>query len=614
MGKAALALTLIIGIACAVTVSAREGPIIFPEQRTIQFRDPACLPHVNIELSPMPRTVTHPQPTTPTWPLSLNDAIRIALENAQVIRILTGITATSSLQTIYDTAITNTTIDQEQARFDPILRQRTDFNRTELPGILADPIDLLRPRLIANRTDDARIETGINKTNVHGGIWDFSWIENPVRFSPGTGILLNPQNRGALALSYTQPLLQGGGSRVNQAPIVIARVNTERSYFQYKDSVQELVRGTIEAYWNLVFARTEVWARRIQLQQAQEAYEREQARKGAAMANLRDLSQSKVTYHQFRASLIAAEANVLNREAALRNILGMPPSDDRVIIPVSEPTNRLIPNNWNELTRLAEERRPDIIELKLILEADQIRLAVARNQALPRLDAVGLYRWNGLSGETTTMGEHVSSRPGQFTDWTLGLNFSVPLGLRQGRAGVRQQELIIARDRANLQQGVHAAVHEVALSVRELDNAYEQYLAYQATRTAAYENLTVQNAYFNVGQTFYLTVLQALNDWGSSVITEAQALINYNIALANLERRTGTILESHGLVFFEERNRAAGPFGVFGHGRCYPWAVPPAGETDRYPANPSGRAAENYFDLRNPAVREIAPGPASAPP
>jgi len=606
LGKAVLILAIVVGFLYAVAVSAREGPVILPEQRVIYYRDPAYLPHVNVEPSPTPRTVGNPKPETPTWPMSLDEAIRIALENARVIRVLTGLTATSSMQTIYDPAITNTTIDQEQARFDPIVRHNSSFNRTELPAVIENPVDQLRVLLNSERTDEYRADTGISKTNVHGGKWDFAWLETPTRFTPGTGFLLNPQNRDALTLSYTQPLLQGGGSRVNLAPVVIARINTEQSFFQYKASVQELIRGTIEAYWNLVFARTELWARRIQLQQSDEALQREKARVAAAMASRRDLAQASVTYHQFRASLIAAEANVLNREGALRNILGIPPTDDRVIVPTSEPSNRRIAPDWSSLVTLAEERRPDVVELKLILEADQIRLAVAQNNVLPRLDAVALYRWNGLSGDTRT-GEHVSSGPGQFTDWTLGLNFSVPLGLRQGRAGVRQQELVIARDRAFLNQSVHAAVHEVALSMRDLDNAYLQYLAYKDTRTFAYENLSVQIGEFSVGRTIYLSVLQALNDWGNSVITEAQALIDYNVALATLEQRTGTILESHGLIFYEERNRAAGPWGVFGPGRCYPYSLPPGGESTQYPGKPNGEPAENYFDLRSPVVRPAAP-------
>jgi hypothetical protein len=88
--------------------------------------------------------------------------------------------------------------------------------------------------------------------------------------------------------------------------------------------------------------------------------------------------------------------------------------------------------------------------------------------ALPQLDAVGLYRWNGLDGELPG-GANLPGPPGPFNDWTLGVNFSVPLGLRQSRAGLRRTELVIARDRANLQQGLHAAVHTLATSVRAID-------------------------------------------------------------------------------------------------------------------------------------------------
>jgi outer membrane protein TolC len=272
-------------------------------------------------------------------------------------------------------------------------------------------------------------------------------------------------------------------------------------------------------------------------------------------------------------------------------------------VPVSAPTGRRVRPDWDGVVRLAEQRRPDVVELKLILEADQQRLLLAENSTLPRLDAVGLYRWNGLSGEMPN-GERLANGAGQFTDWTIGINFSVPLGLREGRARVRQQTLLIARDRANLEQGLHAAIHSLAITLRDLANAYEQYLAYKEMRAAALVNLRVQIDDFHERGGIYLTVLQALNDWGDAVFAEAQALLGYNVALATLERQTGTILETHGLVFYEERFRAAGPLGVFGHGRAYPGALPPGGEPHGYPGTDS--PSEDAFDLQKP-VRPKTP-------
>ncbi len=599
-----LATVLLVACGCAVGPAELAHYVVLPEQRTIKVRDVAQFKPAPIPANVPPRTVTDPRPDTPEWQLSLDDAVRVALENANVVRVLAGTTAVASGQTIYDAAIVNTTIDQAQARFDPTLKQTNQWSRTNTPFALGDPLDPTRSLIAGTPTDTYSSNLALAKTNVLGGQAALNWSENPTRIAAPGFFPLNPQDPHSVTLSYTQPLLQGGGFLVNTAPIVIARLNTEQSFFQYKDSVQELVRSVAEAYWNLVQARTDLWARTIQVRQSREAYERDKARLKSGLADLKDVAQSRVTYNQFIANRIAAEANVLTREGALRNLLGLPPADDRKIVPTSPPTSQRFRPDWQALVRLAEQRRPDVIELKIILEADQVRLAQAENQALPQLDATALYRFNGLSG-TMPNGDTLSTAPGQFTDWSLGINFSVPLGLRQGRALARQQKLLIAKDRANLQQGLHAAIHELAANVRDLDSAYEQYLALKETREAARVNLLVQTEQYRTGRAIFLNVLQALNDWGNAVSAEAQALLSYNVALATLERRTGTILETHGLVFAEERFRAAGPLGIFGHGRLYPEALVPVGSPHRYPS--SGEAAENSFDLRNPAPRETRP-------
>jgi outer membrane protein TolC len=597
---------LSLGPGCSETVQHVARNIILPEQRTIQIREPSQLPSAPLPQLPPPATVAESSPARKETPMSLDEAIRIALVNTKVVRVLAGISASTSGRTIYDTAITSTTIDQEQGRFDPLLTWNNSWNRTEQPFAQLNPFNPNLSFINATRTDDYRHELRLDKTNVLGGQWNLRWVENPRRFSDGLRFFpfpLNPENRSLLELSYTQPLLQGAGFAVNTAPIVIARIETERSFFQYKDTVQEMVRGVIEAYWFLVQARVDVWARQIQVEQSEEAFKREKARLEAGFADLGAVAQSRTTYNRFRAALIAAKANVLAREGALRNILGMPPSDGREIVPVSAPTSRRAKVDWPELLKLIEQRRPDIVELKLILEADQQRLMVAENQALPRLDAVALYRWNGLSGEMPN-GERLDSGAGRYTDWTLGINFSVPLGLREARARVRQSSLLILRDKANLDQGLHFAASSVAITVRDIDNFYEQYKAFRETRAAALDNLKVQIEQFRARRNIYLNVLQALNDWGDAVSSEAGALISYNIALATLERQSGTILETHGLVFNEERFAAAGPLGKH-HPVGYPAATPPTGDPKRYP--PTSEPGENAFDLQKPVIPRSTP-------
>src|SRR5207237_981572 len=143
-------------------------------------------------------------------------------------------------------------------------------------------------------TDTYKSDVGLSKTNVLGGKWALDWTENPTRFAAPGPFPLNPQNPSAVTLSYTQPLLQGAGFQVNMAPVVIARLNTEQSFFQYKDAVQQLVVGTVSAYWNLVQARVNVWARKIQEQQSKEAFDRESARLKTGFSDVGIVSQTRV--------------------------------------------------------------------------------------------------------------------------------------------------------------------------------------------------------------------------------------------------------------------------------------------------------------------------------
>ena len=561
--------------------------------------------------------------------MSLDEAIKVGLLNAKVVRVLTGFTAQASGRTIYDVPATLAGIDIAQARFDPRVVHNQSVNRTESPQAILDPFNPGNTLLTATQTTDYRSDAQLAKTNILGGDWLLRWTEAPTRFKADTSIPsqgmsfsqngivqqtfpLNPQNRSAVELSYTQPFLQGGGFAVNLAPIVIARIDTERSFFQYKDGVQELVRGVAEAYWGFSQARTEQWARQIQTDVSREQFERELARLKVGLASRGDEAQARLTYNQFRSQLVAAKAVVLAREGALRNLLGLPPSDGKAIVPSSPPASQRFKKDWKKLLQVAEERRPDIIELKLVLEADQQRLIQAENSALPRLDGVALYRWNGLDGEAPN-GQRVSSGPGQFTDWSVGVNFSVPLGLREGRARVRQSSLVIARDRANLEQGMHFAAHTLAVVVRDTDSAYQQYLALRETRKAASDNLEVQIAARRTGRAIYLDVLRALQAWGDAVSAESAALLSYNTQLANLERQTGTILETHGLVFAEERFQAAGPLGRH-FPRGYPGPVSVEGEPRRYPPE---EVRDNALGLKKPdlgaGAEELLPVPKKLP-
>ncbi len=165
---------------------------------------------------------------------------------------------------------------------------------------------------------------------------------------------------------------------------------------------------------------------------------------------------------------------------------------------------------------------------------------------------------------------------------------------------MRQSQLLIRRDRANLDQGLHQMQHLLALNLRNLDQFYAQYERFQAVRRAARANLEQQLAQYNVGSAQFIVVLQAIVDWGNAVSSEASSLSQYNTELARLELQTGTILQSHNVVFFEERFRSIGPMGRLGEDECYPRSLPPSASVTRYEGG--ARPSEENFDLEDPVA------------
>lgn len=595
---------------CAQTIRN----IWLPEQRTVRVRDPAEFPRARIPADVVPPpTVSDLDEPRPSTPIELDFIIGQALSNAQVVRVLSGTGAASTGQTIFDPSIANTRIDQQQATFDPTVTVRQDFLRNETPFAIPDPLQPGRALIIGNRLDRNPTNVEVGQRLGAGGTASLQVGTDRLRRLPSTSVL-QPESPSSVTLGLTQPLLQGAGVAVNRVPIVLARLDAEASYFRLKDGVQETVRGVIQAYWDLVAARTNVWAVERQVEQSRQFVEYESARLRFELGDEAQLAQANLALANFRANLIDAQARLLNAEAALRGILGLPPNAPDQLNPMTPPVTEELEFDWEALLSLAEERRPDIIELKIILEADYQTLLQSRNAALPQLDAVALYRWNGLEGEMP-IGASIDSRDGAFTDWQMGVNFSVPVGLRRGRAALREQELILARDRANLEQALLEMVHDLASALRQLRQLYASYLAFRDTRLAASRNLEVQFTSVRAGTVAFINVQQAIVDWGNAVSAEARALSSYNAQLATLERLTGTILESHGVRFYEERYASLGPLGLLGRDRCYSRGLHPTQNEPRYPQ--SEGSVDELFQRGAPSLKrrrdDAKPSPSPPP-
>lgn len=572
------------------------GPQILPEQRRIAMgyagvcpRDPRAVRSEAPNVVPPPGG---PALDRPRRLLSLQEAIFIALQNSEVIRVAAGGGVSSTGQTIYDPAVTNTTVDRARSRFDPSLSVENQFSRDETPGVSA----MATPpyaQFSGYPVDGYRMSAGIAKDTLIGGRAGFQVNANPTR-SPNPNWPLSPNSPSSAEFSYIQPLLKDAGRSVNTAPITIRVYQTEQSFFQFKESVQQLVRSTAELYWSLVEARINVWTREQQIRSANWAAVLAEAKLEKGLGDASDLAQARVTAANLRAQLIAARSTLLTREQALRNMFGWPPHGPEELVPTTAPTTGAIPWKWDEIVATAIDNRPDLASRRLTMRIDQQELTVAENETLPDVNVNAAYRLNHLAGETP-YGNFVDTAGGRYASWRLGVDLNMPIGRRDSRAVLRERQLIHARDRAKYEEALHQTSHTLANTYRNLDQSLLEYRAFQETRAAAKKNVDVQQSRWKADFTIYINVLQAIASWGDAVASESRAVLQYNSELARLQEQMGVILEENGVVLENEYFCSLGPGGRMAYQRAYPRSIQP--QTGKPTEPPRVTPSEQWFEL-----------------
>jgi outer membrane protein TolC len=239
-------------------------------------------------------------------------------------------------------------------------------------------------------------------------------------------------------------------------------------------------------------------------------------------------------------------------------------SDGEILRPIDEPVTADILPDWNHNLLEALARRPELRRQKWSIKSLELQLRAAENLTRPRLDFVSAYQVNGFGDDLlgnpadgvtlNNLGNAYDTIAGnKQTGWNLGLQFSVPVGLRYAHSQVRQFQLRLAKAQAALKAQEVEISHEVAAAFRDLDRTY---LALQNNssrlKAARDQHAALESQYETDSQrTPAQEVFRAREAVAQAEVTLATSLVEYNIALADLQYRTGRLLEYDGVHLME---------------------------------------------------------------
>ena len=481
-------------------------------------------------------------------PITLDACIRRTLANNLGVQIAR-----------YGPPIARTSVRETEAIFDPtwFLNNALGRIKEEAGSFLAGAANTLVAR-------QRQFSTGVQSLLPTGGTWqlsqDWTWLRtNSLFFTP------NPQYDSNLTLSVQQSLLRGAGVEVTRSPIVLARLDYDISAADFKARLMDIVLEVEQAYWDLVVAQTQVQSVTEALQAAQENLRiaRRRFEEGADKRVVVSLAEAAATSRQ--ADLVSARLQLVQTSDRLKRLINdpeLPLTDPAVLaaqeLPAAEPAPVLLPMLHQSMAA-AMQNRPEIRQAEDRVAQAGVNERVARNQKLPQLDLGASFNLNGLSYDLDrSLDKEFQTR---WYDWSVRVDFSVPIGNRARRAAHERSKLLehqSTRSREDVRQQV---LLDVSDAVRNLAAAEESVRARRAARLAAEQVVRDEQAFVSAGAALLKDLLDAQRDLAAAKVSEMQAMTAYMVGLAALERAKGTLLDFNDIRLVDE---PSGPQAVMG--------------------------------------------------
>lgn len=386
---------------------------------------------------------------------------------------------------------------------------------------------------------------------------------------------INPRYGSTLSFSFSQPLLRNFGSKMSRRDILISQNSLDISESQLQAVLLETIYNVEQAYWNLIYAIENLSVKQQSLDLARDLVSKNRREAEVGMVAPIEILSAEAEVATREADILQAEVAVANSEDTLKTVINIAAEEGSGlvrIVPSDKPNQEPRSVSVDEALKQAIANRPDLRVTRISLKTRELNLAYAKNQVLPDLSLYASYWSPGLSGTqilyldndplTDTVIGTVPSGAGaalsralglKYSNWAVGVQLSLPISSLLTRSQYEASRLSYEQslvDLANLEQRIFL---EIRTAVRAVETDYKRVLAYKAARELAENKLAAEAKKLSVGLTTNYVVLQYQRDLADARTAELRAIIEYNLALAYLDKSLGTSLESKDLEFAPAR-------------------------------------------------------------
>jgi outer membrane protein len=327
--------------------------------------------------------------------------------------------------------------------------------------------------------------------------------------------------------SLSMPLYTGGQlvSGYKQADY-----NLKSSKQELRQSRQSTVFNTKQAFYGILLAEHFVGVAQESVKDAEDFYENIKIQYDVGMASQFDLLRSEVRLANLQPQLIKAKNNLEIAKLNLKTILGIDLSSEIE----AEGKLEYIPEeiDLEECINKALSNRPELKQLNFQKRIAGEGLKMARASGLPSIAIAGQYNYwaDQLNFKDDTWQNFYS----------LNLVLSIPVfnGLSSSAKAARSKAVI--KELELTQEGLIDMLRfEVMQAVLRIKEAEQSLLSQEKNVEQAQESLRIAELNYNEGLVTILDVQQAQTALAQAKTNYSQALYDYVVACAELDKATG---------------------------------------------------------------------------
>ena len=445
----------------------------------------------------------------------------------------------------YDPRIATERLRSVRGIFDPSLDAAYRYRYNKSGGLAAD-ITGSATFVPLFRTDSHEASLGLVGKTPFGTSYDIG----------GTTLIEENARRNFtrydtfLGISLTQPLLKNFGTGANMAAIRIARADLSISDWALRQEMINVITDCIHAYSELCYAieylDVEERSRELASQLVDDNTKRWQI---GTMIPL-DVFQARGELASREERVLVAQRNVADRENALKQIL----SDEvhtllglRVRPAAPQLPKVPHPDVKKDIVK-ALDLRPDYRQALLAIQKQNITVVYSRNQALPRLDLVASFGFNGID---TKLGDSLVRAAGVRDNniaASVGAVFSVPIPNNENLGSKEAAKLQIAKSLVALKRLEQNIIIDIDNAAGRIETVNKRVEASTVARKYAAATLDAANKRYDAQTGTTFEILQFQRDLANAEGIELRARADYINALADYASVTATTLESNNVI------------------------------------------------------------------